>query len=63
MPLRAIRSTFVKAPPVRVSDTKPGQGIVGMRERVALLGGQLETGHRVGGGFRVAARLPLGGEE
>jgi signal transduction histidine kinase len=39
-----------------------GQGLVGMRERVALLGGELETGHREGGGFRVAARLPVGGD-
>jgi signal transduction histidine kinase len=40
----------------------PGQGLVGMRERVALLGGELETGQRQGGGFRVAAQLPLGGD-
>jgi signal transduction histidine kinase len=39
-----------------------GHGIVGMRERVALLGGELETGRRVGGGYRVAARLPIGGD-
>jgi signal transduction histidine kinase len=38
-----------------------GQGIVGMRERVALLGGELETGRRSGGGFKVAARVPTGG--
>ena len=37
-----------------------GHGLVGMRERVAVLGGELETGRRVGGGFRVAARLPVG---
>jgi signal transduction histidine kinase len=37
-------------------------GLLGMRERVALLGGELETGRRAGGGFRVAARLPVGGD-
>ncbi|WP_371619418.1 sensor histidine kinase [Streptomyces sp. NBC_00454] len=36
-----------------------GFGIVGMRERVALLHGRLTTGTRPEGGFRVAARLPL----
>jgi signal transduction histidine kinase len=37
----------------------PGYGIVGMRERAGLLGGQLAAGPRPGGGFRVAARLPV----
>ncbi|MFE1904124.1 sensor histidine kinase [Streptomyces gardneri] len=36
-----------------------GFGIIGMRERVALLNGHLSAGPRTGGGFRVAARLPL----
>jgi signal transduction histidine kinase len=36
-----------------------GNGIRGMRERVAALGGELITGPRPGGGFRVQARLPL----
>ena len=36
-----------------------GYGITGMRERAALLGGDLSAGPCPGGGFRVAARLPL----
>jgi signal transduction histidine kinase len=39
-----------------------GHGLIGMRERLALLGGELEIGPREGGGFRVAARLPVGGD-
>ncbi|MEZ4552759.1 MAG: sensor histidine kinase [Dehalococcoidia bacterium] len=38
-----------------------GQGLVGMRERVVLLGGEFEAGPAEGGGFRVAATLPLEG--
>jgi signal transduction histidine kinase len=36
-----------------------GQGIVGMRERAELLGGELTAGPRPEGGFQVRARLPL----
>jgi signal transduction histidine kinase len=36
-----------------------GHGLAGMRERVALLGGELAAGPRSSGGFRVRATLPL----
>ena len=39
----------------------PGRGIAGMTERARALGGSLEAGTRPGRGFRVRARLPLGG--
>jgi signal transduction histidine kinase len=35
-----------------------GHGLVGMRERVRLFGGELEAGPMDGGGFRVSAHLP-----
>jgi signal transduction histidine kinase len=36
-----------------------GHGLVGMRERVAVFGGQLSTGALPGGGFRLLARIPI----
>ena len=36
-----------------------GHGLPGMRERVTVYGGELDTGPHPGGGFRVRARLPL----
>ncbi len=39
--------------------TAPGHGLVGIRERAALLNGELRIGPRPQGGFEVAARLPV----
>jgi signal transduction histidine kinase len=42
-------------------DSTGGHGLTGMRERVSMLGGQLEIGPRESGGFALRARLPLDG--
>jgi signal transduction histidine kinase len=44
---------------VAADQHRSGYGLVGMRERVRLFGGELEAGPGAGGGFCVRARLSL----
>ena len=46
-----------KGAPTNVS---PGYGLVGVRERVKIYGGEMTTGMANGGGFVLSTRLPLG---
>ncbi len=47
-------------PPAGANGSSDGHGLLGMRERVALFGGGLETGQRgEGAGYRVHASLPV----
>ncbi|MFH0245730.1 sensor histidine kinase [Streptomyces sp. HK10] len=56
------RGTAARPAPNTARAGAGGHGIVGMRERALLLGGSLDAGPRPGGGFRLAARLPVQGE-
>jgi signal transduction histidine kinase len=38
-----------------------GHGLVGLRERIAVAGGELESGPRANGGFQIRARIPMNG--
>ncbi|WP_371544424.1 histidine kinase [Streptomyces sp. NBC_00554] len=51
----------VPAPSVPVPRHREGagRGLLGLRERVAVYGGDLDARRRLGGGYRVRARIPL----
>lgn len=53
-----VRNGVPPVPPAAATGLGTGRGLVGLRERVALLGGDLEAGRTPGGGFAVAADVP-----
>lgn len=46
-----------------LADERHGYGLIGMAERAGVVGGNLTTGPRPGGGFRVHATLPIRKDE
>ena len=59
LPEQGASGRQLPARPVNGGSTAAGRGIVGMRERCELLGGELTAGPRPHGGYEVTARLPL----
>ena len=56
---RAVELEIVDDGPGVVAAGGTGNGLIGMRERVALFGGVLDAGHRAEGGWSLRARLPV----
>jgi signal transduction histidine kinase len=65
--LEICNDTVLTAVPVLVTSGEHmgggGNGLVGMRERAAMLGGSLDAGPAEDGGFRVSAVLPVSSPE
>ncbi|MGY4971133.1 sensor histidine kinase [Streptomyces nigrescens] len=53
-----VRNGVPPTPPAAATGLGSGQGLTGLRERVALLGGALEAHRTPGGGFAVKADIP-----
>jgi signal transduction histidine kinase len=61
----ALRVEVLNSGPSVLSGGRPpgpdgeGRGLLGLRQRVAVYGGDLDARRRLGGGFRVRAKIPL----
>lgn len=58
-----VRNTAATRPPLDDDPDRSRHGLVGMAERVRVLGGELTAEPTPEGGFAVVARLPLNGED
>ncbi|MEV4619609.1 histidine kinase [Asanoa sp. NPDC049573] len=64
---RALRVEVLTSGPSVLTGARPepgrgdgaGRGLLGLRQRVAVYGGDLDARRRLGGGYRVRARIPL----
>jgi signal transduction histidine kinase len=57
----AASESIMDATASRASSLSTGNGLAGLRERIAIAGGDFVAAPTDAGGFRVAARLPLSG--
>lgn len=58
-----VRNTAATRPALDNDPARPRHGLVGMGERVRVLGGEFTAGRTPDGGFSVVANLPLHGED
>ncbi|MHA5049291.1 sensor histidine kinase [Streptomyces sp. SD15] len=55
----AVPAPMLRSAPRSRPGAGAGRGLLGLRERVAVYGGDLDARRRLGGGYRVRARIPL----
>jgi signal transduction histidine kinase len=56
-----VLTTGPAVPPAAGPAEGSGRGLAGLRQRVAVYGGTMDARRRLGGGYRVRARIPLEG--